>query len=128
MGVAVPLAAGVAMASDVPVLAVVGDAGFDMTAGELASLRDLGRQLTIVVPADESLALIEKKQAMMQLPGHGVQFTATDIAAVARAYGGKGYDVTNRNELKTALTESWNNNCFSVISCKVDKKSYSDAF
>ena len=96
MGVAVPLAAGVAAASDVPVVAVVGDAGFDMTAGELASLRDLGRQLTIVVLVDDSLALIGKKQAAMQLPGHGVDFPPTDIAAVASAYGGTGAEVTNR--------------------------------
>ena len=128
MGVAVPLAAGIAAASDGPVVAVVGDAGFDMTAGELATLRDLGRQLTIVVLRDDSLALIEKKQAAMQLPGYGVEFSASDAASVARAYGGKGYDVTNRVELDAALSESWQNDCFAVISCRVSKENYDGAF
>ncbi|MDQ2090226.1 thiamine pyrophosphate-binding protein [Marimonas arenosa] len=128
MGVAVPLAAGVAAASDAPVVAVVGDAGFDMTAGELATLRDLGRQLTVVVLADDSLALIEKKQSAMQLPGHGVDFAPTDIAAVARAYGGIGIDVANREAFAAALADSWKNERFSIISCKVDKKDYVGAF
>ena len=128
MGVAVPLAAGVAAASDAPVLAVVGDAGFDMTAGELASLRDLGRQLTIVVLRDDSLALIDKKQAAMQLPRHGVAFEASDAAAIARAYGGNGHDVTNRTGLETALTESWESEFFTVISCRILKESYDGAF
>lgn len=128
MGVAVPLAAGVAIASDAPVLAVVGDAGFDMGAGELASLREMARQLTIVVLSDDSLALIEKKQTAMQLPSHGVEFGASDVAGICRAYGGTGYDVTNHLELERALEESWKSDCFSVVSCRISKKSYDLAF
>ena len=128
MGVAVPLAAGVAAAVDVPVLAVVGDAGFDMTAGELATLRDLGRQITIVVLADDSLALIGRKQAAMQLPGHGVDFAPTDVAAVARAYGGRGVEVASRAALETALEASFSHDGLTVISCRVDKSGYDGAF
>ena len=93
MGVAVPLAIGHKRAApDVPVLAVVGDAGFDMTAGELATLRDMRLPLVIVVLADESLALIEKKQTAMQLEKCGVSFPGSDIAAIAIASRTKGGD------------------------------------
>ena len=45
-----------------PVLAVVGDAGLEMGLGELATLRDLGLPVIVVVLVDGSLALIEMKQ------------------------------------------------------------------
>jgi acetolactate synthase-1/2/3 large subunit len=128
MGVAVPLAAGHAMASDAPVAAVVGDAGFDMTAGELATLRDMGRQMMVVVLADDSLSLIGRKQAAMQLPGHGVDFAPTDIAAVARAYGAQGVEVADGRALAAALEAGWRHPGLSVIACRIDKAGYDGAF
>ncbi|AXX97201.1 thiamine pyrophosphate-binding protein [Profundibacter amoris] len=129
MGVAVPLAIGYKRAEpDVPVVAVVGDAGFDMTTGDLATLRDMQVPMVIVVPVDNSLALIEKKQTMMQLKTHGVQFAGTDIVAVARAYGGIGEVIYNRDDLLTALADAWGRNTFTVLACPVDKSAYSGAF
>ncbi len=129
MGVAVPLAIGHAIARpDAPVFAVVGDAGFDMCVGDLATLRDTALPVVIVVLIDNSLALIEKKQTAMQLPGHGVLFAPTDIPAVARAYGGYGVSVDDAAALESALAEARDCRTFSVIACKIDKQSYSGAF
>ncbi len=129
MGVAVPLAIGHAIAApDTPVVAVVGDAGFDMSPGDLATLRDTGLPVTIIVLVDDSLALIEKKQKSMQLPRHGVLFSPTDIPAVARAYGGHGTEVSDAGNLEKELAEARMRNTFSVICCRIDKQDYSAAF
>lgn len=129
MGIAVPLATGFAIAAPgTPVAAVVGDAGFDMSPGDLATLRDSGRPVAIVVLVDDSLALIEKKQTNMQLPSHGVLFNPTDIPAVARAYGGHGIEVSDSSALEDELSQAWNRDVFTVIGCRVDKQEYRAAF
>lgn len=129
MGVAVPLAIGHAIAApDTPVIAVVGDAGFDMSPGDLATLRDTGLPVIIIVLVDDSLALIEKKQKAMQLPRHGVLFAPTDIPAVARAYGGHGAEVSDARSLEKELAEARMRNSFSVICCRINKHDYSTAF
>ena len=129
MGVAVPLAIGYKRAApEVPVVAVVGDAGFDMTAGDLATLRDLQAPVVIVVPVDNSLTLIEKKQTMMQLKTHGVQFAGTDIVAVAQAYGGVGEVVESRAALTMAMQAALSRDTFTVLACPIDKGDYDGAF
>lgn len=129
MGVAVPLAIGYKTAApDTPVVAVVGDAGFDMTTGDLATLRDLQAPVVIVVPVDNSLALIAKKQAGMQLKPHGVQFVGTDIVAVARAYGGVGETVQSAEALSQALQAALSRDTFTVLACPIDKAGYDGAF
>lgn len=129
MGVAVPLAIGYRRAApDTPVVAVVGDAGFDMTTGDLATLRDMQAPVVIVVPVDNSLALIEKKQTMMQLKTHGVQFVGTDIVAVAQAYGGVGVVVKSREGLEAAVEAGLARDTFTVLACPIDKGDYDGAF
>ena len=129
MGVAVPLAIGHAIAArDTPVTAVVGDAGFDMSPGDLATLRDAGLPMAIIVLVDNALALIEKKQSLMQLPGHGVVFQPTDIPAVARAYGGHGVTVSDAQSLTRELQDVWQRDTFSVIAARIDKQEYASAF
>ena len=129
MGVAIPLAIGYKRASpDTPVLAVVGDAGFDMFAGELATLRDLQLPLAIVVLVDQSLALIEKKQTAMQLKKQGVSFGVSDFASIAKAYGGHGALVTTAEELQYELEKVWDRSQFTVIACPIERDAYNGAF
>jgi len=129
MGVAVPLAIGVARAApETPVVAVVGDAGFDMSPGDLATLRDLKRPLVIIVPVDDSLALIEKKQALMQIMKHGVSFEGSDIPAIAKAYGGHSTVVTDQETLFAELETAWSRAGFTVLACPIDKGDYDGAF
>jgi len=129
MGVAVPLAIGYKRAApDTPVVAVVGDAGFDMTTGDLATLRDMNAPVVIVVPVDNALALIQKKQTAMQLKTHGVQFQGTDIVAVAAAYGGVGEVVESAQGLVAALDAGLARDTFTVLACPIDKADYDGAF
>lgn len=125
MGVAVPLAAGSKIAEpERPVIAFIGDAGLEMGIGELATLRDRGLAVIIVVLVDRSLALIELKQRASQLASVGVDFPATDFAAIAKAYGGNGWTVNDRAGFSDAFGQALKSNKFSVIACEIDRRSY----
>ncbi len=129
MGVAVPLAMGVKRADPTrPVVAVVGDAGFDMTAGDLATLRDMDLPLTILVLVDDALALIAKKQAAMQLQARSMGFARSDFVAIARAYGGNGKIASDVESLQDALQGAWSAHRFSVIACPIAREEYDGAF
>jgi len=129
MGVAVPLAAGYKKASPgTTVAAVVGDAGLEMGIGDLSTLRDQGLNIVIVVTVDASLALIQKKQRSSQLPNLGVEFGETDIVAVAKAFGGNGIWIEDRETLKAALSSAMEDSKFSILACRIDKSHYWDAF
>ena len=67
MGCALPLAIGAKLSDPKRrVICFVGDASLEMVLGELATLRDQGQDILVVVFVDRSLALIEKKQREMQ--------------------------------------------------------------
>ena len=125
MGCALPLAIGAKLAEpDRPVVAFTGDAGLEMVLGELATLRDLGLPVVIVVFVDESLALIDLKQRQRQLPAVGVDNGATDFAAVARALGGEGVSVASRDSLTSAMQAALAAERFTIIACRIDKAAY----
>jgi len=129
MGCALPLALGHAIADpDRPTVAFMGDAGLEMVLGELATLRDSARRVVVVVFADRSLALIEKKQRAMQLAGCGVDFEGTDFAALARLYGGAGVTVSAPGEAGPALAEALAAPGFTLISVEIPRRSYDGLF
>ena len=129
MGCALPLALGHAIADpDRPTVAFMGDAGLEMVLGELATLRDSARRVVVVVFADRSLALIEKKQRAMQLAGCGVDFEGTDFVALARLYGGAGVSVRAAGEAGPALAEALAAPGFTLISVEIPRRSYDGLF
>ncbi len=130
MACAVPLAAGAALGRPgVPVVAFVGDAGLEMGAGELATLRDLGVPVIICVLVDASLTLIEMKQRGGQRPNLGVDFGATDFPAVAQAFGGHGVWVDDEAGLQRALHAALQQtDRFTLIAARIGRRAYDGAF
>ncbi|GGK37024.1 thiamine pyrophosphate-binding protein [Salinarimonas ramus] len=129
MGPALPLAMAARLARpDAPALAVIGDGGLEMTMGELGTLRDERLPVTVVVLQDASLALIALKQAQAGLARAGVGLGATDYAAAARAFGGRGWNVGSAVELRAALDEALAGDTFAVIAARVDEAGYRGAF
>ncbi len=125
MGCALPLAIGAKRAApDRAVVGFMGDAGFLMVAGELASAAALGLPVIFVVFVDRSLALIEMKQRQRQMANAGVDFGATDHAAIARAFGGNGVTVADRAALRAALVEAQDADTFTLIACEIDRRAY----
>ncbi len=94
------------------------DAGFLMVAGELASAAALGPPVVIVVFVDRSSAL---KQRQRQTRNLGVDFGATDHAAVALGFGGHGVDVHDRASLGTVLQTRLAADTFTRVAAQIDR-------
>lgn len=125
MAAALPLAIGAKIAEpERPVVAVLGDGGLEMGLGELGTLRDQKLPVIVVVLQDQSLALIELKQRQAGLGRSGVTLGPTDLAAVARAFGGVGVQVETQVSLRTALANALVSPTFTVIACQIDAESY----
>ena len=129
MGCALPLAIGHKRAlPEAPVVAFTGDAGLEMCLGELATLRDLGLPLVIVVFVDRSLALIELKQRRSGMQNAGVDFGRTDFVAIARAYGGAGVTVRGPGEAGPALAAALAADRFTLIEIELPRRAYDGLF
>lgn len=129
MGCAVPLAMGHRLVDDrAPVIAFVGDAGFEMCLGELSTLRDLNIPVIICVLVDTSLALIELKQRGSQRPNVGVDFGETDFPAVAGAYGGHGVWIESENDLRSETEEALKRDGFTLLACRIPRRAYDGLF
>ena len=129
MACAVPLAAGYKQASpETPVIAFVGDAGMEMGLGELATLREHKIPIVVCVLVDESLTLIEMKQRASQRPNLGVDFTGSDFPTVANALGGHGVWVDTVEDLKSEAKAGFERDTFTVLACRIGRKSYDGKF
>ncbi|HUG60712.1 MAG TPA: thiamine pyrophosphate-binding protein [Methylomirabilota bacterium] len=129
MAAALPLAIGAKVAdSRRRVFAAMGDGGLEMGIGELATLRDLGLPVTIVLFQDRSLALIAMKQASAGLAPAGVTLGDTDFAMLAEGFGGVGRTVSTTEDLDDALTAAASADRFTLITCRFDADAYTNAF
>jgi acetolactate synthase-1/2/3 large subunit len=129
MGCALPLGMGFKFARpDAQVIAFMGDAGLEMTLGELSTLRDLGLPLVVVVFVDQSLALIELKQRRSAMQNTGVDFQRTDFAALAKVYGGNGITVTGPGEAGPAVAEALAADRFTLIAVEIPRRAYDGLF
>ncbi len=128
MGCALPLATGAALGTGQPTLCFVGDAGLEMVLGELATLRDLAVPVIVVVLVDEALGLIALKQKQMGLARAGVDLGLSDFAAVARAFGGHGATVADRESLAREAAAAFARPGFSLLACSIDAAAYQGAF
>ncbi len=126
MGCALPLAMGAQLASlGKTVIAFVGDAGLEMGIGELATARDLGLPIIVVVLQDERLALIDLKQRASGRAENGVRFGASDFAAIATAFGGVGVSVSDKSALEAAFTAALaRRSSFSLIAARIAPDAY----
>lgn len=108
LGWAIGASIGAQMARpDAKIVTVTGDGSFGFAAGELETLKRLALPITIVVLSNASFGWIKAGQK------HGyngryfsVDFSATDHAAVARAYGLRAWTAENPDALETSLREA----------------------
>jgi len=129
MGVAVPMALGYKIIKpEVPVVAFTGDAGMEMVMGDLATVRDAGVPIIIVVFVDESLALIELKQRALEYQNMGVDFAKTDFVAIGHAYGFHSAWVDDTQTLATELHSAILREETSLLACRFPRQAYDGAF
>ncbi|HKV98929.1 MAG TPA: thiamine pyrophosphate-dependent enzyme [Vicinamibacterales bacterium] len=125
MGFALPAAIGAALADPArPVVAVTGDGGLLMCAGELlTAARERARVMTIVLN-DASLSLIEIKQQARKLPGAGVALGAVSWARLAESFGVAGFEAATDDELARAIERASACAGPSLIDVRVDRSGY----
>ncbi len=105
LGYSLPAALGAAFARpDAKVVSVMGDGSFGFVAGELETVQRLGLPVTFVVVSNATFGWIKAGQrAGYQGRYFSVDFTATDHARIAEAYGIRSWRVTEPGELRKAL-------------------------
>jgi acetolactate synthase I/II/III large subunit len=127
MGFALPAAIGAALADPArPVVALTGDGGLLMCAGELVTAAREGLRVTTVVFSDASLSLIAVKQTQRKLPEAGVAIGDVAWCALAESCGVAAHFAATETELERAVAASLAHRGPSLIEARVDPASYAD--
>jgi acetolactate synthase I/II/III large subunit len=90
---------------DVPVLAIAGDGGFMFTVQELATARELGLSLPVLVYNNHGYGEIRDSMDHADIPRVGTE-ASYDVAAIARGFGCATASVTELAQLEDALTSA----------------------
>ena len=87
MGFGIPTAIGASLATDGPVVAVVGDGGFNISATELLTAVRERLPLTVIVVVDRQLGLIRGQQLRRTGRPSGVDIVGPDLELFAESVG-----------------------------------------
>jgi acetolactate synthase I/II/III large subunit len=129
MGFGLPAAIAAKMARPAsPVVAMIGDGGFAMSATELrhASARRLG--LAVVVFVDGSLNRIELKQAERGYPPTATRIADIDLVSMASSMGCDGARAQTTGELEKILTDLGTLTRPLVVEARIDPSQYQAQF
>lgn len=107
MGYALPAAMGATIAgSDRPVVAVIGDGGFQMTLQELATMVQEKIPAKAIVLNNGFLGMVRQWQEMFfENRYSAIELENPDLAGVARAFGASGRRLTDRADIDGAIDE-----------------------
>lgn len=110
MGFALPAAIGAKYgAPDRPVVAVIGDGGFQMTLQELGTIMQYGVDVKILILNNNFLGMVRQWQELFNEHRYSfVDIQSPDFVALASAYGIKGKSISNRDEISSSLEEMLN--------------------
>jgi acetolactate synthase-1/2/3 large subunit len=107
MGFALPAALGAAIGRpDRPVIAVVGDGGFQMTMQELGTILQAKTPVKMIILNNEYLGMVRQwQQLFFSRRYSATELTNPDFLSVAVAYNMEGKRVTERESLGAAIDE-----------------------
>lgn len=129
MGFGVPAAIGAKIAfPNRPVVAMVGDGGFAMTATEIRLAAALNLPVVFVVFVDGSLNRIELKQMERSYPSTATRIEDTDLAGLAGSMSCDGVRATSIAELEKALSGVTELNRPLVVEARIDPSQYESQF
>ncbi len=126
MGFAIPAALAAKLCNpDLPVVAIVGDGGFLMAVGELATAKRLNLKIVFVVIYDNSLSLIRIKQGKKAFDYHyGTDLNELHDLPTNHYFGVPVIRATNLIEYQNALKDAFSANGSVVIEAVVDGREY----
>lgn len=107
MGFALPAAIGAKYgAPERPVVAIVGDGGFQMTLQELGTIMQTGVNVKIIILNNRFLGMVRQWQELFNHKRYSeVEIESPDFVQLANAYRIRARRVENREELKHSLTK-----------------------
>lgn len=105
MGFALPAAIGASFGDkNRPVVAVIGDGGFQMTIQELGTIMQSGAEVKLIILNNQFLGMVRQWQQLFHERRYSfVDIESPDFVQVAKGYGIAGQKVEKRKELKEAL-------------------------
>ena len=127
MGFALPAAIGAALVDrDARVVALTGDGGLLMCAGELLTLAREKLRVIVVVFNDASLSLIELKQQRKGYRAAGVGLGTVDWRAVAEGFGVTAFTAADERQFARAVEKATAVDGPSLIDARIDRHNYGD--
>jgi acetolactate synthase I/II/III large subunit len=107
MGFALPAALGAKMACpDRPVVAFIGDGGFQMTLQELGTIQQEKLNVKIIILNNNYLGMVRQWQELFFEKRYSeTEISSPDFVALAAAYGIRGQRVVQRDKLESAIDE-----------------------
>jgi acetolactate synthase-1/2/3 large subunit len=124
MGFALPAAIGAARVDPTPVVALTGDGGLLMCAGELLTAARERLRVIVIVFNDASLSLIEIKQQRRRYPPAGVALGSVDWPMLAGSFGVAPFVAGNEAELARAVEQAMMSAGPTLIEAKIDRSNY----
>jgi len=125
MGFALPAAIGASLLDKSrPVVALTGDGGLLMCAGELLTAAREGLPVTTIVFNDASLSLIEIKQQARALPAAGVALGDVDWAKMAESVGVAAWSAADEPSLERAIAAAQARGGPALIDARIDRSNY----
>lgn len=122
MGFGFPAAIGAQLAKpDARVVAIVGDAGFQMTSQELSLLQELRIPVKVVILNNESLGMVRQWQETFYEERYSESLISVqpDFVKLAEAYDLKGYKIETLEEAERIFTEALLSDEPVLIDCRV---------
>jgi acetolactate synthase-1/2/3 large subunit len=127
MGFGIPAAiAAKLMCPEKAVCAVVGDGGFLMTAGELATALRHKVKIVVLVLTDNDLALIRIKQEKKGNPIYGTPIRAKGTIGGPNIFGVPVHTATDAGELRRCLEEAFSGEGPAIVEAIVDSREYDE--
>jgi len=127
MGYGFPAAIGAQMADPkAKVVCITGDGSFQMNLNELATAKEQGLPIKILLFNNNCLGLVrqlqhfycDKRQMAVDMTGN------PDFVKLAEAYGIPGYRISHSSEIDGVLEEALNNGKLSIIECMINHEEF----
>ncbi len=125
MGFGFPAAIGAQLAKpDKTVVAIVGDAGFQMTLQELSLLKELNLPVKVIIVNNQSLGMVRQWQQTFyeERYSESLMPVQPDFVRLAEAYGLAGIKLEQEEEAEAVFREALNNSEPVLIDCRVNNE------
>jgi len=123
MGFGLPAAIGAqATRPDSPVIAILGDASFQMTLQELAILNEYNLPIKIIIVNNRAMGMVRQWQQLFYQKRHSQSLLPNqlDYAKLAEAFGLQGVTIDNEQDFTEAFKQALATDKPCIINCQVN--------